>query len=95
MSRHEVAEHLGVSVDTVDRLVREGCPSVKLDDAPTGARRFRKRGGAWSLRFGPGGAGAHVVEWHAGERGEADGTGSVSSVQSPAAKLHVPETATG
>ena len=39
--------------------------------------------------------GAQVVEWHAGERGEADGTGSVSSVQSPAAKLHVPETATG
>lgn len=41
VSRHEVADHLGVSVDTVDRLVREGCPSVKLDDAPTGARRFR------------------------------------------------------
>lgn len=41
VSRQEVAEHLGVSIETVDRLVREGCPSVKLDPAPTGARRFR------------------------------------------------------
>jgi ATP/maltotriose-dependent transcriptional regulator MalT/DNA-binding SARP family transcriptional activator len=33
-----------------------------------------------------------VVEWQAGERGDADGAGGVSSVQTPAAKLHVPET---
>ena len=48
----------------------------------------------WSLRFGPGGAGAQVVEWQAGERGDSEGAGGVSSVQTPSAKLHVPETRT-
>ena len=45
----------------------------------------------WSVRFGPGSAGAQVVEWQAGERGEADDAGGVSTAPTLAAKLHVPE----
>lgn len=41
VSRRECATHLGVSLDTLDRLVRdEELPSKKLTAAPNGARRF-------------------------------------------------------
>jgi phage terminase Nu1 subunit (DNA packaging protein) len=36
VSRRELADLMGVSVDTVDRMVREGCPSE------TWGRRFRR-----------------------------------------------------
>lgn len=55
VSRQEVADHLGVSVDTVDRLVRDGCPSAKLDpESPRAHRRFRL---------------SEVDEWLAGRNG--------------------------
>ena len=41
VSRHDVAEHAGVSLDTVDKWVREGCPSVKTGDGKSALRRFR------------------------------------------------------
>ena len=40
VTKATVAEHLGVSVSTVDHLVARGMPSAKLGDGRQGARRF-------------------------------------------------------
>lgn len=34
LNRSELAHHLDVSVDTVDRLRREGCPELMVGDSP-------------------------------------------------------------
>jgi excisionase family DNA binding protein len=40
VTKDELALHLGVSESTIDRLVDKGMPSIKLNEARSGARRF-------------------------------------------------------
>lgn len=39
-TRQDVADHLNVSLDKVDQMVREGMPSIKLGESPQASRRF-------------------------------------------------------
>jgi excisionase family DNA binding protein len=41
VTKDVVAEHLGVSHATIDRLVTKGLPSAKLANGRQGARRFK------------------------------------------------------
>jgi excisionase family DNA binding protein len=41
VSKREVAEHLGVAQGTVDRLMGDGLPHVKVRGGRTGTVRFR------------------------------------------------------
>lgn len=40
VTKDELELHLGVSGSTIDRLVERGLPSIKLNEARAGARRF-------------------------------------------------------
>lgn len=41
VTRQEIAEHLGASLDRVDQLVREGMPSVVINE-DAGERKHRR-----------------------------------------------------